>query len=86
RALRESNLGWTVVRPGGLTDDDPTGRVRVGGETGRGPIPRADVAAVLAECLREPRTAGAQFEVIAGDLPVAEAIARYVEGAGASAT
>ncbi|MDQ5807882.1 MAG: hypothetical protein M3320_04335, partial [Actinomycetota bacterium] len=46
----------------------------------------ADVAAVLAECLREPRTAGAQFEVIAGDLPVAEAIARYVEGAGASAT
>jgi uncharacterized protein YbjT (DUF2867 family) len=26
-ALRESDLDWTIIRPGGLTDDEPTGYV-----------------------------------------------------------
>ena len=25
-ALRDSDLDWTIIRPGGLTDDAPTGR------------------------------------------------------------
>ena len=75
RALRESGLDWTVVRPGGLTNDQPTGLVHIAPETGRGQIPRADVAAVLAECLRKPATIGSQFEVIGGDVPVAAAVA-----------
>src|SRR3954449_2392445 len=49
RALMASDLDWTVVRPGGLTDDDGTGRVTVTTDmTARGPIPRDDVAATLA--------------------------------------
>jgi uncharacterized protein YbjT (DUF2867 family) len=72
RLLMASDLDWTVVRPGGLTDEDPTGRVEVGvprlGE--RGHIPRADVAAVLATCLDEPRTSRVVFEVVSGDTPV----------------
>ena len=47
-ALAESGLDFTIVRPGGLTDDAPTGKVNAGTSTGRGEIPRADVAAVLA--------------------------------------
>ncbi len=78
RILMDSGLDWTVVRPGGLTDDDPTGRVAVGvphlGE--RGSIPRADVAAVMAACLEDPRTHGAVFELVSGDVPVAEVAAQ----------
>ncbi len=80
RALRDSGLDWTIVRPGGLTDDDPTDRVKVAERTGRGPIPRADVAAVLSACLRQPYTVGAQFEVISGEVPIAEALADVATG------
>ncbi|GAA1852941.1 SDR family oxidoreductase [Microlunatus capsulatus] len=73
--LRRRDLDWTVVRPGGLTDDPPSGRVRVATETGRGTVPRADVAAVLAELLVTGAGVGAQFELVSGDTPVAEAVA-----------
>jgi nucleoside-diphosphate-sugar epimerase len=73
--LRRRDLDWTVVRPGGLTDDPPTGRVRVAAETGRGSIPRADVAAVLARLLQTGAGVGAQFELVSGDTPVADAVA-----------
>lgn len=72
--LRARDLDWTVVRPGRLTDDPGTARVQVG-ELERGDIPRADVAAVLAGCLDSPATAGRTFDVVAGDVPVHEALA-----------
>ncbi len=74
-AVRDRDLDWTIVRPGGLTDDPGTGRVRIAASTGRGQVPRADVAAVLAACLGEPATIGAQFELVSGDTPIAEALA-----------
>lgn len=75
RKLEESGLEFTIVRPGGLTGDAPTGRVRLAASTGRGEIPRADVAAVLAEALARPETAGLTFEVIGGDTAIADAVA-----------
>jgi uncharacterized protein YbjT (DUF2867 family) len=77
RILLGSGLAATVVRPGGLTDDDPTGQVAVGVPrlADRGSIPRADVAHVLAACLERPGTAGVAFEVVSGDTPVGEAVA-----------
>jgi uncharacterized protein YbjT (DUF2867 family) len=77
RALRESGLDWTVVRPGGLTDGPATGLVRIAEETPRGEIPRRDVASVIVECLRRPATIGAQFTLIGGDTPIAEALAAF---------
>lgn len=50
-ALQASELEWTIVRPGRLTDEPGTGRVRVDLEPFRGEVPRADVAAVLDELL-----------------------------------
>ena len=67
-------LDATVVRPGLLTDDPATGRVAIASETGRGSIPRADVAAVLLAVLDTPATAGQTFEVISGDIPIADAV------------
>jgi uncharacterized protein YbjT (DUF2867 family) len=75
RYLMASGLGYTIIRPGSLTDDPGTGRVRVSTELGdRGGIPRDDVAAVIAEVLDAPNTIGVTFEVFGGDRSVAEAV------------
>ncbi|BBX00593.1 NAD-dependent dehydratase [Mycolicibacterium moriokaense] len=71
-------LDATVVRPGHLTNDPGTGRVELSDQTGRGDIPREDVAAVLVAVLDTPETAGRTFEVIGGDTPIIEAVRRVV--------
>ena len=73
--VRASGLDWTIVRPGGLTDDEPTGLVTVGETVPRGSISRVDVAAVIAELLEDQLAIGRQFEVIAGSTTVREALA-----------
>jgi uncharacterized protein YbjT (DUF2867 family) len=75
RYLMASGLEYTIIRPGSLTDGPGTGRVRVSTELGhRGPIPRDDVAAVIAAVLDAPNTIGVTFELFSGDLLVAEAV------------
>jgi uncharacterized protein YbjT (DUF2867 family) len=75
RYLIASGLEYTIIRPGSLTEDPGTGRVRVSTELGdRGDVPRDDVAAVIAEVLDAPNTIGVTFELFGGDLPVAEAV------------
>ena len=74
-ALRRSDLDWTIVRPGLLTDDPGTGMVRAAASVERGEIPRDDVAAVLAAVLDEPGTIGVTFEVVGGTTPVLDAVA-----------
>jgi uncharacterized protein YbjT (DUF2867 family) len=73
--VAESGLDYTIVRPGGLTDDTGTGKVAVAEqlETG-GSVTRDDVALVLAECLNAPNTVGKAFDLLNGDTPVPEAI------------
>jgi uncharacterized protein YbjT (DUF2867 family) len=73
-ALRESDLDWTIIRPGRLTDDAATGLVALGSDVGRGDIPRADVAAVLAAVIDNPATARKQWNVVSGDTPIADAV------------
>ena len=73
--LAESGLDYTIVRPGGLTDDPGTGRVTVGTDVERGAIPRDDVAAVLLAVLEAPGSVGKTFELVSGDTPIDEAIA-----------
>ena len=75
RELASSSLDWTIVRPGRLTDDEPTGRVSAAESVGRGELPRADVAAVLLAVLDEPGTIGSTFELVGGETPIAEAVA-----------
>ena len=69
-----AGLSATIVRPGQLTDDPATGKVRIAERTGRGAIPRADVAAVILAVLDEPGTAGHTFEVISGDTAITDAV------------
>jgi uncharacterized protein YbjT (DUF2867 family) len=75
-ALAESGLDWTIVRPGGLTDEPGSGRVAIAERLGRsGQVPREDVALVLLECLGADNTIRRRFEVLEGDVPVREALA-----------
>ncbi|MFF1439651.1 SDR family oxidoreductase [Streptomyces sp. NPDC058295] len=68
------SLDWTILRPGALTDDVGTGLVRLAARTGRGSVPRDDVAAVLAELLDTPATSGLTLELISGSTPVPVAV------------
>jgi nucleoside-diphosphate-sugar epimerase len=72
--LSLERLAPMVVRPGSLTDEPGTGRVRLEHITERGQVPRDDVAAVLAELLQHPKD-GVVVELLTGDTPVAEAVA-----------
>jgi len=74
-ALRQSDLDWTIIRPGRLTDEQGTGRVALG-EVPRGDIPRADVAAVLVAVLDDASSIGHQWSLVSGDTPVDEAVRR----------
>lgn len=74
-ALARSGLAWTLVRPGGLSDDDATGRVAVGARLPSGRIARADVAAVCVACLAESSTERRAFDLTSGAARVDEALA-----------
>ncbi|MGC5394433.1 SDR family oxidoreductase [Streptomyces sp. DT20] len=67
-------LDWTILRPGMLTNDAGTGQVLLAASTGRGPVPRDDVAAALMELLDTPATAGLTLELISGNVPVMVAV------------
>ncbi len=74
-ALRASGLDATVVRPGGLIDAPPTGRVSIAARLAPGTVPRADVAAVVAAVLPADGTVGATFDLVSGETPVGAAVA-----------
>ena len=74
-ALRDSGLDWTIIRPGLLTDDPGTGLVDLGQDVSRAEVPRADVAAVIAEVVDSGAGIGAQWNLVSGDTSVADAVA-----------
>ncbi len=69
--LQSTNLDYTIVRPGALSDEDKTGKIEVSTEgfkslEGRS-IPRADVAHVLVNVLERENTYGKVFEILQGE-------------------
>lgn len=74
QALRESGLDWTIIRPGRLTGEPGRGRVALAPSLPAGEVPRADVAAVLAEVLETPASTGHQLDLTTGDLTIPEAL------------
>ncbi|PZF87426.1 NAD(P)H-binding protein [Micromonospora deserti] len=78
--LTGRDLDWTVLRPGRLTDDAPTGRITLDRQVTRGAVTRADVARVLVALLHEPRTAGLVLELVGGNTPITDAVATAATG------
>lgn len=72
--LRGTDLEWTILAPGPLTLDEPTGLIETA-DPGEGRVTRADVAAVAAAALQDPSTIGRTIAFGNGSVPIAEAIA-----------
>lgn len=64
--LRRSGLTYTIIRPGWLRNEPPTGDVVVGegGTIPTGPIPRADVARLMVASLFTADAENRTFEVV----------------------
>jgi nucleoside-diphosphate-sugar epimerase len=77
-AVMVSERPWTIVRPGGLTDDPGTGRIRLDTAPFRGRVTREDVATVLADLLHDPRASDRILYVNGGEEPIAEALERVL--------
>lgn len=73
-AVKASDREWTIVRPGALTDDPGTGRLRIDVEPFRGAVPRDDVADLLVAVLRDPRASHRVLYVNGGEEPLAQAL------------
>jgi len=71
--LRGTELRWTVLGPGALTLDPPTGRITTD-PSDRGHVPRADVAAVIAQVLVDDTSIGRTIRFGAGDTPLVDAL------------
>ncbi|MEU0541721.1 SDR family oxidoreductase [Nocardia sp. NPDC005978] len=72
--LRARDLDWTILRPGRLTDEPATGQVQLADSVAAGSIPRADVAAVLAELLITGAGARRTLELISGTEGIDKAV------------
>lgn len=81
QAIQASDREWTIIRPGGLTDEPGTEHVRVDLEPFRGEVPRDDIAAVLDQLLQDESLAvGRILYVNSGDTPLGEALAAVGRG------
>lgn len=76
-ALRNSGLDYTIIKPGRLTNDSGTGKVKIATELGRGEIPREDVARVIAAVLENTGTIGKEFDLLSGEDPIGEALRKF---------
>ncbi len=73
--LKDSGLAYSIVRPGALTDEDGTGKIKLKQKLESfGEITRADVAKTLVEVLEDGIMQNQVFEIVAGDEAVAKAV------------
>jgi uncharacterized protein YbjT (DUF2867 family) len=78
-AVQASDLEWTIVRPGVLTDDEGTGHVRIDLNPFHGRVPRDDVAAVLDSLLHTGRSARLILYVNGGPGTLQESLQAAIE-------
>ncbi|MFC5591184.1 SDR family oxidoreductase [Sporosarcina soli] len=74
KALMASNLNYTIVRPGALTNDAGTGHISASENLQRDSIPREDVAHTLIAVLNEENTYRRSFDLVAGDTAISDAL------------
>ncbi|MGG1687469.1 SDR family oxidoreductase [Pseudalkalibacillus sp. NRS-1564] len=74
KALEASSLDYTIVRPGGLLNEEGTGKVSIAENLGRGSIPRDDVAEVIVSTLMKQNTIRRSFDLICGDSLITQSI------------
>ena len=72
--LRSTNLDYTIVHPGTLTDDPATGKVNIQSNYEGGSVARADVAKVIAQAIQTPSSIKNEYNFSAGDQAIQDVI------------
>lgn len=72
--LRGTGLSWTILAPGALTLDEPTGTITTGATPYGRNTSRANVALVAAAVLNRPDTVRRTIEFTDGPVPIGEAL------------
>lgn len=76
--LRKSGLDWTILGPGALTTEDPSGRIRLATAATVGEMrdtSRGNVAETIRVALATENSIGKQYEFVDGEQPVAAVFA-----------
>jgi uncharacterized protein YbjT (DUF2867 family) len=76
--LKASELAYTILRPGRLSDEAETGTIRAAARLDdfNGEISRANVSESIRQCLKDGSTERKTIDLLDGDAPVAEALKR----------
>ncbi|MGE7879303.1 SDR family oxidoreductase [Peribacillus muralis] len=74
RALLQSDLLYTIIRPGGLVNEPGTGKVTAVEGADRGYISREDVARTILAALAAENTYRRSFDLVAGDTAISDAL------------
>lgn len=72
--LRASGLDYTIIRPGGLTNERGKQKIKVAAELQRGDIPREDVANAILAVLDMDNTIGKSFDLVSGEEDIEAAL------------
>lgn len=73
--LIESGLNYSIVRPGALTDGELSNKIELESKLNKqGDISRNDVAQILVRTLNDDIANKATFEIIKGDMLIADAL------------
>ncbi|KZP33179.1 NAD(P)-binding protein [Athelia psychrophila] len=77
--IKRSKFDWTIVRPGGLSDEDGKGTASIGVTHIVNKISRQDVAQTLALLLDREDAAGLALDVVGGETPISQALDVAIE-------
>lgn len=72
--LKNTDLDYTIIHPGYLTNDEGNGEVTFGTDVEAGKVPREDIARTIIASLENDSTVGKEFQVVGGDMSISEAI------------
>lgn len=79
KALEQSDLTYTIVRPGGLLDEPAKDKIKIAGnlelsESDERTVPREDVAKVIVASLDNEKTYRKAFDLVTGEQGIEEAL------------
>ncbi|MGX7197698.1 SDR family oxidoreductase [Enterococcus olivae] len=72
--LQKSDLDYTIIRPGRLTNDSGNGKIKLGETLAHKEIPREDVASLILAVLENEATINQSFDAVGGTVPIVEAV------------
>lgn len=78
-ALKKSGLDYTIIKPGRLTNDPGTGKIKIARKLDGGEIPREDVARVILHTLENHKSIGMEFDLLSGNGTIESELVRLVE-------